>query len=363
MFKFLHRFDLTNLYERYSRLVTYEGSKQFARTVYTFSVLIVAITIVWYLGIVRLSSQAALPLEIQEITQDSKQGSISESTQEIAKDSTQEITQESSKISSAEQTQESSVDSLQGQIEINIPSTPSPSSMQPSVTSKVYNIEPLEQAIEKMVSIHKGANKPQVSLTFDDGYDKKLVNKVLDVLKKKDIKTTFFIIGGAIARNPDVWKRAVNEGHQICNHTSNHKNMSELSDNQVQAEIVGWETTVKKYLGEDYLLKMKNEFPLLRLPGGNGGKSKRILSIAQKNGYAVIAWDVETYSSIIKPLVNTHSVADISERIEKHVVNKCSKGSIILLHFNQYDVGNLEEMVDGILKKGYEIKPVSQMLK
>ncbi|MHB8066160.1 MAG: polysaccharide deacetylase family protein, partial [Ruminiclostridium sp.] len=116
-------------------------------------------------------------------------------------------------------------------------------------------------------------------------------------------------------------------------------------------------------LGEDYVKTMKKDFPYLRLPGGGGAKSNRILSIAQKNGYMVVGWNLETFSSVINPLKKTSSVQDISKKIKQHIVNNCSNGSIILLHFNQYDTGNIDEILKGIKNRGFSMQPLSQIIK
>jgi peptidoglycan-N-acetylmuramic acid deacetylase len=212
-------------------------------------------------------------------------------------------------------------------------------------------------------TITRGPNTSMISVTFDDGYNKKDIEKVLDVLKKNNIKTTFFIIGKVLTAYPDLWKRAVNDGHQICNHTEDHEILTKASDARVRYQIQGWERSVKKVLGDAYLVKMKKEFPYLRLPGGGGEKSDRILSIAQENGYTVIGWNLETYSSIIRPYRKTLSVKEISNKIERHVVNKCSKGSIILLHFNPYDSGNIDGIIQGIKKRGFNMQPISELIK
>ncbi len=213
-------------------------------------------------------------------------------------------------------------------------------------------------------TIYMGAKTTtQTSITFDDGYNKKYVEKVLDVLKKNNVKSTFFIIGNVLNDYPEVWKRAVKEGHQICNHTQSHKILTELPDEVIQAEISQWEESARKIFGDDYLIRMKKEFPYLRLPGGGGAKSNRILAIAQKNGYKVIGWNLETFSSVINPLKNKYSVDEISGRIEQHVVNRCSGGSIILLHFNKYDIGNIENIVGGIKNRGFSMQTISQLIK
>ncbi len=212
-------------------------------------------------------------------------------------------------------------------------------------------------------TINIGVKTTHAAITFDDGYNKKYVEEVLDVLKKNNAKSTFFIIGKVLDDYPEVWKRAINEGHQICNHTQSHQILTNMSSDAIQAEIMGWEASARKVLGEDYLIRMKKEFPYLRLPGGGGAKSDRILAIAQKNGYKVIGWNLETFSSVINPLKNIKTVNEISDRIEQHVVNNCSGGSIILLHFNQYDMGNIEQIVSGLRHRGFELKTISEIVK
>lgn len=357
MIRKMRKFDLISWYDRYSRLSTPDGEKQFARIVYYLFVCIIAIVFIWYNGIQQLNIQSEnnkILISQNEQLPSSSSNSVSiqspsegqsSVTSEVYKDKTPEPVNTSveAKPSKVTEPDKPAVESKKEDKQLNLKEE----------DKKDYGkVNP---------SIYKGSKRAQISLTFDDGYDKNIVTKVLDVLKSKDLKCTFFVIGEAIKRNPEVWKRAVKEGHQICNHTQNHKNLTKLSDDLIQREITGWESTVKQFLGEDYLFKMKNEFAFIRFPGGNGGKDNRVLSIAQKNGYSVIAWNVETYSSIIRPMKDTHTVSDISKRIESHVVSKCGKGSIVLLHFNQYDAGNLDGMIDGIIKKGFEIKPLSEI--
>lgn len=216
----------------------------------------------------------------------------------------------------------------------------------------------------KIKTIYMGARTTShVAITFDDGYNKKYVEKVLDVLKENNIKSTFFIIGKVLDDYPEVWRRAIKEGHQICNHTQSHTNLTNLPDDIIQDEILGWEASARKVLGDDYLKRMKKEFPFLRLPGGGGAKSDRILEIAQMNGYKVIGWNIETVSSVINPLKNKKSVNEISSRIEQHIISKCSAGSIILLHFNKYDMGNLEQVVEGLKNRGFKMQTISQLIK
>lgn len=76
----------------------------------------------------------------------------------------------------------------------------------------------------------------ELYLTFDDGPTPEITNWTLDILKQYDAKATFFCIGSNIGKHPNIFKRVIDEGHAIGNHTQNH--------------IKGWTTTTKNYLSE-----------------------------------------------------------------------------------------------------------------
>lgn len=358
MYKLLHRIDLTRLYERYNYLVTNEDRKKFVRTVYTLSLCAVAAIFIWYCGFISLSLQKQNELSINDESQSNKPQALGDikSTDILYTDKTTLQTGTDEKLLAKQPVKE-----IENKI-TEVSQTSEPAITVMNDINKVKE-QPAENYGLVKNTIYKGANTRQVSITFDDGYYQKTVEKVLDVLKKNNIKSTFFIIGKVLDDYPQVWKRAIDEGHQICNHTNNHQVLTNMSDSKVEAEIQGWESSARKALGEDYVNRMKKEFPYLRLPGGGGAKSKRILSIAQKNGHTVVGWNLETFSSIINPLKKTHSEQDISNKIEQHIVNRCSNGSIILLHFNQYDSRNIDGIIKGIKKRGFDIQPLSNVIK
>ena len=92
---------------------------------------------------------------------------------------------------------------------------------------------------EEEVFVKNGPrDKKVIALTFDDGPHPKETNQVLDVLKKYDVKATFFIAGKHANWYSKPLIRANEEGHEIGNHTFNHPDITNLSEVQLEEEIV-----------------------------------------------------------------------------------------------------------------------------
>lgn len=363
MRKLSTKFNLTQIYQKYNRLVTVEGEKQFIRVIYILSICAVAIIFIWYYGIASLNAKnpnLLSPIETSQREELPSSGNskfaedIKDSVDSALPNKNEEIiSPDNHQVKDITDDKQQVKDITDKNLEVKKTSEPKTAIKKDQPAKSDYGL------VKKTIYI--GANTSQVALTFDDGYNKKTIEKVLDILESNNVKSTFFIIGKVLNDYPEIWKRAINEGHQICNHTNHHKVLTNMSDDLVEAEILGWETSAQKVFGEDYIVRMKKEFPYLRLPGGGGAKSDRILSIAQRNGYTVIGWNLETFSSVINPLKKTHSVEEISNKIEQHIVTRCSNGSIILLHFNEYDTGNIEEIVLGIKSRGFDIQLISKI--
>lgn len=206
-------------------------------------------------------------------------------------------------------------------------------------------------------------SQSEVALTFDDGYCKESIERVLTALGRNNIQETFFVIGQQLEAYPDLWRQAVKEGHQICNHTYTHSYLTNSSDKEIREEINKWEQAARDVLGEEYLKKMKGSFPYIRFPGGKGHKSERILGIVEGMGYTPIAWSQDTYCAVLKKHKYLEEPAKpIADEVEQYTVETAQKGSIILLHFNVWDTLGLDEMIAGINEKGLKIKNVSEIL-
>ena len=87
-----------------------------------------------------------------------------------------------------------------------------------------------------------------VCLTFDVGYENGCTEKILDVLKKHDVKAAFFLVGDYIQRNADLVRRMAAEGHTVGNHTMHHPDMSAISDLAAfRTELEAVEKITEKY--------------------------------------------------------------------------------------------------------------------
>ena len=133
----------------------------------------------------------------------------------------------------------------------------------------------------------------KIYLTFDDGPTPKITEWVLDILKKENIKATFFCIGNNIKKHPETFKRILNEGHSIGNHTFNH--------------LKGWKTSKKNYIENVDLCENEiNElaslsYKIFRPPYGKISLIQSIL--LRKKGFKIIMWDVlsKDYDQTISP--------------------------------------------------------------
>lgn len=171
-------------------------------------------------------------------------------------------------------------------------------------------------AKEKAKVIYNGdPDKPNIYLTFDDGYTVRNTKKILDVLKEENVSATFFVEGGFMHDNPDLCKR-IDEEQILANHTYTHQNITQMSNAQFFKEIKQFEDEANKILGHP----IKKYF---RPPMGMMNKEK--LEILNDYGYTVFMWNVQYYDYV-------HLDDQGEEYVIKQVLSQVKNGSIILMH-------------------------------
>ncbi len=211
-------------------------------------------------------------------------------------------------------------------------------------------VTPEKKASPSVIVYHGNLTKAEIAFTFDDAGAG--LGKILEICNQKGIKATFFLLAGELEANPERWQKAVEDGHQICNHTVSH-NMSlpKLSEEAIKKEILGWEKVAKKVLGEDYVKRMKEDFPYFRAPGGN--QSKRLQQVLGDLGYPITAyWSCEDCWFL------THNPNNLT--MVQHYTSSAKNGAIFLMHGGKYSL--VSEIIDNVQNKGYEFKLVSEIL-
>lgn len=116
-----------------------------------------------------------------------------------------------------------------------------------------------------------------IYLTFDDGPHPIATPFVLDLLQQYQIKASFFCIGKNVQRYPQIYQRILAEGHQIGNHTQDHRN--------------GWKTSKEDYLNNIFTAAQLIDTNLFRPPYGRITRAQ-IKSVQQQFAYRIIMWDV-----------------------------------------------------------------------
>ena len=185
----------------------------------------------------------------------------------------------------------------------------------------------------------------KVALSFDAASGDEDIQKILDILTKYNIKVSFFVTGNWVSKYPDDVKAIVAAGHDLGNHSENHKQMSQLTKEECKDEIMKVHNRVKDLTGID--------MNLFRPPYGDYNNT--LIGEAKECGYYSIQWNVDSsdwkdygVDSIINKVVDN-----------KHLDN----GSIILLHCGaKYTPDALEAIINGLQDKGYDIVPISKLI-
>ena len=183
-------------------------------------------------------------------------------------------------------------------------------------------------------------NIKRIALTFDDGPHPSYTEQLLDGLKERGVKVTFFVTGEHASLHPDVIARMYEEGHLIGNHTYTHMQLNSSNLEEYKTELIKTNEVIEGIIGEDVLY--------VRPPYGSWDKSLE----AELNMFPVF-WSVD-------PLDWCSS--DVSG-ITAKVVNKVGENDIILMHdYFDTSVTAALAVVDELLAEGYEFVTVDEIM-
>ena len=184
--------------------------------------------------------------------------------------------------------------------------------------------------------------KPKIALTFDDGPSAH-TERLLNIFAQHGAKGTFFVLGEQFSGKENTLKRIVNEGHQIGNHTWNHRQLTKLTVQEITDELLSTANKIFDITGVDCTI--------MRPPYGSF--DDKVKEVCKDLEFPVINWSVDTLDWEIKD----------AELVYEEVMNSAYEGAIILCHdIYKTTIDAMELAVPDLIAEGYELVTVSELL-
>ena len=182
---------------------------------------------------------------------------------------------------------------------------------------------------------------PKVALTFDDGPSSEYTPLLLDGLRERNVKASFFVIGSNIEKEggEEIIRRIYEEGHLIGNHTWHHVDLSDLSTEDAWKELEMTDSLIKEITGE--------ETALVRPPFGEFPRSM------EEPDKLYVKWTVDSRDWVAKD----------TQEIVRKVVTDTEENDIILMHdCYETSVEAALQIIDTLSERGYEFVTVDRLL-
>ena len=183
-----------------------------------------------------------------------------------------------------------------------------------------------------------------IAMTYDDGPHPQNTPRLLDMLAKRNIKATFYVIGRSVNLHPGVLRRTVAEGHEIGNHSQTHRLLSKLGDTAVRKEMQQC---------QDAIVRAAGVRPRTMRPPYGGLLQRQRQLIHDEFGYPTILWSVD-------PLDWKRPGPSV---VASRILSNTTAGGIVLAHdLHSQTVDAMPATLDGLLKRGFKFVTVSQLI-
>lgn len=196
-----------------------------------------------------------------------------------------------------------------------------------------------EEAVST-VGIGERPETKKICLTFDDGPHPYYTEQLLDGLKERGVKATFFVTGEHAVLHPDVIKRMSEEGHTIGNHTYSHMQLKSSNREAFKEELLKTNEVLEKITGDEVVY--------VRPPYGTWDKK-----LEQELNMIPVLWNVD-------PL---DWCSDDAVCVAGKVIAKAQENDIILMHdYYESSVTAALEIVDELLEDGFLFVTVEEIM-
>lgn len=213
------------------------------------------------------------------------------------------------------------------------------------VCSLLYEVttvlEDKNQVVKKIPTTHK-----VVALTVDDGPHAKTTPELLALLKEKQVKATFFVLGANAEVHPDIVEQAIGDGHEIACHAYSHKRLNTLTTAEVNGEFERIENIFQKIGAPN---------PVFFRPP-DGAYNDGLVALAKKRGYITVLWSVDAGDWRRPPV----------DQVVEAVLGQVKPGGIILMHDGQYPLPTVQAtaiIIDKLRSQGYQFLTMSELMR
>lgn len=209
-----------------------------------------------------------------------------------------------------------------------------PKEIAPAVNYWLLPANQIQGAIPKLKSGQK-----YVALTFDDGPNPNTTPQLLNILKNKKVKASFFMVGNGVDAYPNVAKRVSDAGHQVGSHSYAHPQLTSLSTSQIQSEMRRTDKAIYYATG-----KLPKTY---RPPYGS--VNRYVANIVAK---PAIMWSIDTRDWESR---NPYMINNV-------VSNNIHNGAIILMHdIHQPTINSVSTMIDNLKNQGYQFVTIDEL--
>ncbi len=185
---------------------------------------------------------------------------------------------------------------------------------------------------------------PFIAMTFDDGPHIQNTPRLLDMLKQRGIKATFFLVGENVVQYPQIVKRIVAEGHEIGNHSWSHPQLSKMTDASVHDEL---------QRTHDAIVAACGVVPTIMRPPYGAFTPRQQRWCHGEFGYQIILWDVDPLDWKVRN----------SAHVESEILKQTVSGSIVLSHdIHKTTVDAMPSTLDALIAKGFKFVTVSELI-
>lgn len=190
-------------------------------------------------------------------------------------------------------------------------------------------------------------DEKKVAITIDDWGSDATVTRILNILDKHNVKSTFFLRADGTAKNPNLARAILEAGHEVANHSYSHPINTQITTQQLQQEIVKAHQIITEAIQQQ---------PTMYYRPPAGAVNEEVLKAIAATGYETVA--------LFDVIPSDHDKSKTADDIVKTVLEQTKNGSVILLHMldDIQTVEALPRILEGLQREGYSLVKMTELV-